>query len=126
MSGVTDNQGNSFVLKKMLSSKYPLALILMQLSVVLAEKRLWLDLEWRPRTSNVEADDLTNENFARFSPWLRVDLKFEDLRLEVVNKFAEAYRTLMLDNAKRKGENPGGQGNAKKQFKSKTKVLSAW
>ena len=126
LTGVTDNQENSFVLKKMLSSKYPLALILMQLSVLLSERKLWLDLEWRPRESNVEADDLTNEDFSKFSPWLRVDLKFSDLRLEVVSKYADSYRALMIDKAKRKAEDPEGQARRKKEFRSKEKVLSAW
>ena len=40
LSGLTDNKGNTFVLAKMLSTKYPLALVLMQLSVLLSEKRL--------------------------------------------------------------------------------------
>ena len=42
-------------------------LINMQLSALLARARLSLNLKWRPREENVEADQLTNEQFDAFS-----------------------------------------------------------
>eukprot|EP00435_Cladocopium_sp_Y103_P053611 s233_g17.t1 len=39
---------------------------------------------WRPREENVEADQLTHEIFAPFSPSQRVDLKFSDLDLDLL------------------------------------------
>ena len=104
MSGLTDNRGNTFVLAKMLSTKYPLAIVLMQLSVLLSEKKVWLGLDWVPREDNASADALTNDDFGLFNMALRIPLRFEDLRLEVVQKFATPYRDMMLAREKRKLE----------------------
>ena len=36
-------------------------------------------LRWRPRETNVEADDLTNLRFDRFSPHLRCEVCWKEL-----------------------------------------------
>ena len=49
----------------MLTTKMPGAAVLMQLSTILADRNLWLDLQWKERSLNQEADDLTNDVFDR-------------------------------------------------------------
>ena len=44
--GITDNQGNSFLLNKMMSTKFPLNVILMQAATTLETSGHWLDLTW--------------------------------------------------------------------------------
>ena len=68
----TDNQGNEGLLCKWLTTKLPLALVSMELSLQLARRNRTIDLRWRRRDDNAEADALTNEDFTLFDPRLRV------------------------------------------------------
>ena len=72
VTGVTDNQGNSYIIAKLLTTKYPLAPILMELVKQLSSRGVWLHLQWAPREDNTIADDLTNSRFEQFSPERRV------------------------------------------------------
>ena len=67
----TDNLGNSFILKRGLSTKYPLTLLLMEVSEMLRVRGSNARLNWVKRDNNVPADDLTNENYEKFSEDLR-------------------------------------------------------
>eukprot|EP00435_Cladocopium_sp_Y103_P004894 s4940_g1.t1 len=80
----TDNLANDLLLNKRSTTKWPLLLVNMQLSSLLSKARLSLDLRRRPREENIEADQLTNEVFNSFSLPLRVDLKFGDLKLDLL------------------------------------------
>ena len=51
---------------------------------------LKLNLGWRPRDQNQEADDLTNEVFDRFSQELRIPLQYTDLQLSFLHSLYEA------------------------------------
>ena len=76
--GVTDNRGNAFVLNKLMSTKYPLCCIVMELAACMEESNLRIELEWTPRESNQEADALSNQNSTGFTEELRVPLSLED------------------------------------------------
>eukprot|EP00971_Amphidinium_carterae_P219269 4352583-Amphidinium_carterae.1 len=78
---MTDNKGNSFVMHKLLTTKLPLALLLMQLARLLDRRRVRLDLIWTPRDKNALADALTNGDFTAFSEHLRQQVAFEDIDL---------------------------------------------
>ena len=69
----TDNQGNEQLVVKWLTAKMPLALVAMELAAQLARRNRTLDLRWRRRDANVEADALTEGRFDGFDPALRVD-----------------------------------------------------
>eukprot|EP00435_Cladocopium_sp_Y103_P009589 s465_g2.t1 len=86
----TDNLANDLLSSKRSTTRWPLLLVNMQLSASLPRARLTLDLRWRPREENVEADQLTNEIFTGFSASQRVDLKFGDLDLSLL---MELWRT---------------------------------
>ena len=126
LSGKTDNLGNSFVLAKMLTTTYPLALVLMQVSVLLSEKKLWLGLQWIPRERNTEADALTNDDFSGFAEHLRISVRFAELRLEVVEKFAVHYRDMMLQRERRKLEAPRIRIHPPKFKRKPKKTLTVW
>ena len=66
LSGDTDNLGNTYVVSKLMTTKYPLFPVLIQLAVDLEEKGAMLELKWRRRDFNKEADALTNEDFSSF------------------------------------------------------------
>ena len=79
----TDDMANEFLSSKRSTTKWPLMLINMQLSASLARARLSLHLRRRPR-ENVEADQLTKEQFDDFSLACRVPIIFGDLDLSLV------------------------------------------
>ena len=88
--GGTDNRSNEALTRKRATTKWPLMAINVQLSSALSKSRLSLLLQWRPREENVEADDLTNEKFSSFQPACRVQIKFQDLDLALLNSLVEA------------------------------------
>ncbi len=73
----TDNQSNEALSQKRATTRWPLMLINMQLSVLLSAARLQLNLVWRPRDQNSEADALTNGVFdGSSSPMTTFPFKF--------------------------------------------------
>ena len=86
ISAGTDNRANDFLSVKRSTTKWPLMLINMQLSHVLASSSLLLNLQWRPREENVLADALTNEDDSSFTPSLRVNVNFRDLPISIIDE----------------------------------------
>merc|ERR1712102_11877 len=66
ITGATDNQGNSQVLGRLMTSKFPMVVVLAELAAQLKKTSLKLDLQWVPRDQNEEADALTNRDFSSF------------------------------------------------------------
>ena len=86
----TDNQGNMYLVDKLLTTKYPLGVVLMELSSQLGRRGAALQADWIPRLQNEEADALTNGDFRHFSPELRVDVDLEHLNFHVMRELFEA------------------------------------
>ncbi|CAE7041883.1 unnamed protein product [Symbiodinium sp. CCMP2592] len=95
----TDNQGNSRLLKKGSSTKWPLMLINMQLSDLLLRSSLKLLLRWRPRDENQYADQLTNEIFTNLSDEHRIACSYSDLPLSLLHQLWETKES--FDSARR-------------------------
>ena len=86
----TDSQGNTFLLDKLLTTKYPLSVVLMELSCQLGLRRAALRANWIPRLQNEEADALTNLDFRHFDSASRIDVDSGKLPFKVLNDlFAE-------------------------------------
>ena len=79
MSCSTDNQGNSFLLDRLLTTKYPLGIVLMQLAHEMRRRRLVLRARWLPRLQNQEADDLTNDDYRHFKAENRIPVDIKKL-----------------------------------------------
>ena len=82
----TDNQGNTFLLDKLMTTKYPLAVVLMELACQLGRRRAALHARWIPRLQNEEADALTNEEFHHFDAKLRIPVNLGDLGFVVMDE----------------------------------------
>ena len=67
-TGATDNQGNSYAVAKAMSTKWPSAVLLLELSEELREQDLALELKWIPRGENTWADALSNLDLEGFDP----------------------------------------------------------
>jgi hypothetical protein len=94
LQGVTDNLGNTFVLTKLMSSKFPLVIVLAELSAQLRSRGMSLGLEWAPRDQNEEADALTNNDFAAFNPALRVDVEVDKINWLILPKMLEVASSI--------------------------------
>ena len=75
----TDNQGNSFLVDRLMTTKYPLGVILVELCHQLNLRHAALRARWIPREQNEEADALTNSDFRHFSADLRIPVLLEEM-----------------------------------------------
>ena len=84
LSGFTDNASNSYVIDKFLSVKFPVSMVLMELSRQLAELQSELHLHWIPREQNEESDDLSKGKFDAFNPDNRIQVDFSSIPWKVI------------------------------------------
>ena len=89
MTCSTDNQGNSFLLDKMLTTRYPLGVILMELAHQMKLRRTLLRARWLPRLQNQEADDLTNDEFRHFDLTKRIHVELKSLGFKLMEALFE-------------------------------------
>ena len=90
----TDNRGNEFILKRGLSTKFPLTLLLIEVCETLRETGSTASLQWVRRDENQLADDLTNEEFGKFNMDLRVRVTEDNCRWLVLDELLVESREL--------------------------------
>ena len=88
----TDDQSNEHLVRNMMTVKLPLGLVCTELAARLSHKHLDLNLVWRRRIENTEADDLTNQNFEAFDPALRVDTTGVPAKFRCMPELEQATR----------------------------------
>ena len=93
-SGATDNQSNSYAVKRYMNTKQPLATVRMQLTTELSYRRMWLDLRWTPRELNTEADDITDEIYDKLDRSLRLPITWETFPKDVIELVLQHYSDL--------------------------------
>jgi hypothetical protein len=127
-TGLTDNRGNSFAVQKMLSTKFPLTVLLIELSEQLRACSIELHLQWVRREENQEADDLTNENFTKFSEQNRITVPIADLKWAVLPRLMSSGQSLyekIVDMKKsRNSARFCSQGKARKR--KRENLLEGW
>jgi hypothetical protein len=64
---------------------------MMQLAVLQGMHNCRLDLQWRPRQANTEADDLTNAKFDNFDMNKRINKDWNGLSLKLLNKMSPMF-----------------------------------
>ena len=130
MRGLTDNAGNMHIIRKLYTSSFPTAAVLMQLTTTLARRSLWLDLAWVPREENREADELTNEEFQNFDPALRMDISLKDLDLGVLEKLlevSESFEKVRLEQKEAKALQQKKEALGLSKWRpNKKKVKTKW
>ena len=127
LTAAGDNQSNGFTLDRLSSTKYPLYLVLMEVSEQLRSRNLLLSVAWRPRDENEEADALTNERFEGFDQDKRVSVKWADLRLLVLPKLVKAAEELFtqLREARQK-DRPKAPGPAAGRARKRLRERDPW
>ena len=90
----TDNFANEQLSRKRLSTKLPLGLMLLQHCIKCWDNGIWVDIRWRPREENQEADDLTNDKFSSFQSSNRVQICYQDLDTRILGSLQIALAEL--------------------------------
>ena len=103
--GGTDNKSTSHLVRKRLSTKWPVMIVLMDFLGCCEQLQLRCHLDWRPRDANVEADQLTNGIFTAFDSNKRLDLRWNELEFPMIKLLMAASETF----SKRKFEMVDGQ-----------------
>ena len=103
-SGATDNQGNSHVVARLLTTKFPLCVVLMELSARLSKAGKDMDLRWEPREHNVEADALSNFDFTGFKHQHRIHIDSGQVDFLVLPELMEAGESMYRDLERARGE----------------------
>ena len=125
-SAITDNRGNAYAVGNMMSTKFPLNVLLMEVSEQLEKRGSWLRVEWAPREQNVHADALTNMELAEFDPQLRVDIDPSTVSWVLLTTMIEAGGNLSKELAEKKAkkkEERTAARRAKRQRKSREDAL---
>ena len=94
ITGGTDNKGNSYIVSKMLSTKFPITPLVIELSEQLRYRCAELYLTWIPRENNQEADDLSNLKFDDFSPDKRINFTVSGIPWKVFTELILATREM--------------------------------
>ena len=97
LTGSTDNKGNTFIINKLMTTKFPSLLLLLELSETLRSLKVSLNLRWRNREANVEADQLTNQDYSSFSPNNRIVVNPVDIKWLVLDRLQGPAEQLYLD-----------------------------
>jgi hypothetical protein len=113
LQGITDNLGNTFAVSKLMTSKFPLVVILAEVAAQLRLRRMVLNLGWTPRDQNEEADALTNGDFAAFDKNRRVEVDVSKVKwlilprmLEVSQHIYDRVRTAKMEGGPPKAGAP--------------------
>ena len=88
----TDSQRNTVLLDKLLTTKYPLGVVLMELACQASLRGAVLRARWLPRLRNQEADALTNSEFGHFEMANRIDVGLTTLPFVVLSSSPMATR----------------------------------
>ena len=119
-TATTDNKGNTYVVSRLMTTSFPLNVILMELSEQLHERGSWLSVDWAPRQQNIEADALTNEEFGDFDPALRIHLRPEDMKWVLLDEMLEVGGG-MVEELRREKEKKKAERAERKQAGRKRK-----
>ena len=105
------NWGNPFVTAKMMTTKWPLAAILMEIGVQVRLRQVELNLGWIPRLQNIEADAITNAEFGHFTDSNRVEVSVKEVneRLILLPHLLKIGEEFMLGLREAKAEAKAGR-----------------
>ena len=86
VQGGTDNRSIEQMTRKAATTRWPLVLVNMQLTDSMMRSGVRVGLKWRPRDENTVADDLTNEKFDQVDIAKRVQIRWNEIKQDLLNK----------------------------------------
>eukprot|EP00439_Symbiodinium_sp_Y106_P005782 s7996_g1.t1 len=119
----TDNRSAPSIQQKGLSNKWPVQAIHMQMVSCLHSCHKICRLQWRPREENVEADNLTNFRFEKFTAANRLHLEFSELEFSLLDMLVMAHESFEAERSKLAARFIKGEKASKRQ---KTEEKTSW
>ena len=95
----TDNQGNSHLVDRLITTKYPLGVVLVELCHRLQIRNATLRARWLPRLQNEEADALTDGDFRYLDLNNRIEVDLARLSFGVLPELFEAGESYVAELA---------------------------
>jgi bisphosphoglycerate-independent phosphoglycerate mutase (AlkP superfamily) len=132
VTGETDNSGNESVLSKLMSSKFPLIVILTEVCAQLKRGNFEMDLKWIPRGQNELADALTNKDFKAFSRDKRMHVEVADLGFIILPQMIDVaehlYEKVKIQKTEREMRRKEGRGEEGRKAKpsERLKAREPW
>ena len=123
MTSSTDNRGNTYIVAKLASTKWPITTLLIELSEQLRARSAIMNLVWRRRDDNAEADALTNMDLKGFDPALRVGTTFKEIKWLVLDEIMDTSVQLYQEIRQQKEQQGHKRG---KWNKAKGKAALKW
>ena len=111
------------MLDRMMTTKYPLGVVLMELAHQMRIRRLVLRAHWLPRLENEEADALTNFDYRHFNAKHRIEVKLEDLKFKVLNELFQEGEDYVAALEKAKAQQKEAKASGAVQVGKKRKKL---
>ena len=102
----TDNQVNSVSVVKLVSTKFPLCTLVIELSVQLQQRNAALELLWIPREQNTSADAIMNKDFGELDAPKRLDVTLGTLKFNILHELLELGGKLYEVIGKEKKKRP--------------------
>ena len=102
---------------RLMTTKYPLGVILVELCHQLSLRHAALRARWVPRDQNEEEDSLTNSDFRHFSASKRINVELEDLPFGVLHGLLEKGESYVaeLAAARATGKQTGVQAEKRRK-----------
>ena len=97
----------------LMTTKFPMLVVLGELAAQLRALNAELTLEWVPRLQNEEADALTNGDFTAFQMEHRIPMEVSGLSFLVLPRLAEVAEGLHADILRRRGSGEAGESKAR-------------
>ena len=89
---LTENRGNGALLNKLMTTKFTVSAVLMEMATYMTKMSLRTVVGWAPREANREADKLANGQFDDFDKALRIPVTTRDLVWDVLPAALEMGR----------------------------------
>jgi hypothetical protein len=124
LTATTDNKGNSYIVNKLSSTKWPITALLIEVSEQLRCRTAILNLQWVKREDNSQADALTNQDYSLFKAEHRLGGSFADIKWKRLDAIMQASQELYMRIAEqRKRATPVTSTPVERKNKKKTRSM---
>ena len=129
ISGFTDNAGNEAVLNRLMTSKFPLVVILTELAEQVKQGEMDRTQTWVPREQHELADALTNGDLGNFRKENRMELDDGSLGFKILREMVRVADKVHADVKKHKemGKDEGSRsGDGKTKSSERLRMRDSW